>query len=59
MTVILDTEYGLVGGLVLSFLNLIWRSNTSTLTTLGAYSDTDIYVGVEGCDHVCHFKLLT
>jgi MFS superfamily sulfate permease-like transporter len=43
-TVILDIEFGLGVGLLLSILNLIWKSNKPVVSVLGVYPRSNIYV---------------
>ncbi len=46
-TVLLDIEYGLGLGIVLSVISLIWRSNHGHMNVLGAYSDLDLYTDLK------------
>jgi solute carrier family 26 protein len=51
-TVVLDIEYGLAVGVVLSVLTLLWRSNRPDITVLGAYDRTELYLDVNSSEQV-------
>jgi len=45
-TVVLDIEYGLGVGIILSIMNLIWNSNHGHFSILGAFADCELYTDV-------------
>lgn len=51
-TILMDIEYGLGIGMAVSLLNLIWRSNKSTLSVLGSYKHSELYVDISQSEQV-------
>ncbi|CAL8078988.1 unnamed protein product [Orchesella dallaii] len=51
-TVLLDIEYGLAAGILLSTVILLWRSNRSEVSILGSYANSDLYIDINSNEHV-------
>ncbi|ODM98762.1 Prestin [Orchesella cincta] len=51
-TVLLDIEYGLAAGLLLSTVILLWRSNRSEVSILGSYANSDLYIDVNSNENI-------
>jgi len=45
-TVVLDIEYGLSAGIMLSIFLLVWCSTHGTLSVLGVYSNYELYAEI-------------
>jgi len=56
-TVLVDIDYGLVSGVVMSLLILIKRSHQPTVDKLGWLPDTDIYMNIDTYQSVRLFLL--
>lgn len=52
VTVLVDIAYGLGVGMFLSIVTLLWRSNRSEISILGAYANTDLYIDINANDQV-------
>ena len=46
-TVILDIEYGLGVGIILSIVTLLWRSNHGDISVLGIYADSELFADIK------------